>query len=124
AGLAERFYIYKGTSSDSLILIDSLIFEPSYIDNSIELNKTYYYGVRAYDPTKLVPLSGMSNIIEVFAHTPAVPINALSNSSRSVIVTFSEKMKNTIDNLQSFNVIGLAYPNSISPNNQYSYLLT
>jgi hypothetical protein len=124
AGLAERFYIYKGTSSDSLILIDSLIFEPSYIDNSIELNKTYYYGVRAYDPTKLVPLSGMSNIIEVFAHTPAVPINALSNSSRSVIVTFSEKMKNTIDNLQSFNVIGLGYPNSISPNNQYSYLLT
>ncbi|MEP0861880.1 MAG: S8 family serine peptidase [Ignavibacterium sp.] len=124
SGLAERFYIYKGNHPDSLILIDSLIFEPSYIDNSIELNKTYYYGVRAYDPTKPIPLSGMSNIIEVYAHKPAFPVNAVSNSSRSVIVTFSEKMKNTIDNLQSFNVIGLGYPNSISANNQYSYFLT
>lgn len=80
--------------------------------------------MRAYDPTKTIPLSGMSNIIEVYAHSPGVPVSAVSNSNRSVIVTFSEKMKNTIDNLQSFNVIGLGYPNSISPNNQYSYLLT
>jgi hypothetical protein len=33
-------------------------------------------------------------------------------------------MKNTIENLQSFSVIGIGYPNSISANNQYSYLLT
>ena len=124
SGLAERYYIYKGSDPDSLILIDSLIFEPSYVDNFFNLNQTYYYAVRGYDPTKPIPLSGMSNIIEVYAHTPAVPVNAISNSSRSVIVTFSEKMKNTIDNLQSFNVIGLGYPNSISANNQYSYLLT
>ncbi|MDY0082926.1 MAG: T9SS type A sorting domain-containing protein, partial [Ignavibacteriaceae bacterium] len=55
---------------------------------------------------------------------PAIPVDAVSNSSRSVIVTFSEKMKNTIDNLQSFYVIGFGYPNSISANNQFSYLLT
>ncbi len=122
--LAERFYIYKGSTPDNLVLVDSLVFGPSYIDNAVELNKNYYYAVRSYDPTKPIPLSGMSNIIEVYSHIPAVPINAVSNSSRSVIVSFTEKMKNTIDNLQSFSVPGYGYPNSITANNQYSYLLT
>ena len=122
--LAERFYIYKGSTPDNLVLVDSLVFGPSYIDNAVELNKNYYYAVRSYDQTKPIPLSGMSNIIEVYSHIPAVPINAVSNSSRSVIVSFSEKMKNTIDNLQSFSVSGYGYPNSITANNQYSYLLT
>ncbi|MDY0083919.1 MAG: S8 family serine peptidase, partial [Ignavibacteriaceae bacterium] len=111
SGLAERFYVYRGLTPDNLTLVDSLIFEPGYIDNSVELNKNYYYGVRSYDPTKMIPLSGMSNIIAVYSHTPAIPVDAVSNSSRSVIVTFSEKMKNTIDNLQSFYVIGFGYPN-------------
>lgn len=124
SALAERYYIYKGSSPDSLILIDSLIFETNYTDNSVDPDNHYYYGVRSYDPTKLIPLSGMSNIINVYSHIPAIPINAVSNSSKSVIVTFSEKMKNTIDNLQSFNVLGFGYPNSITANNQYSYLLT
>jgi hypothetical protein len=124
SALAERFYIYKGLTPDNLILIDSLVFEPSYIDNFVEPDKNYYYGVRSYNPFNLIPLSGMSNIISVYSHTPAIAINAVSNSNRSVIVTFSEKMKNTIDNLQSFNVLGFGYPNSITANNQYSYLLT
>jgi hypothetical protein len=124
SGLAERYYVYKGVDVDNLELIDSLVFEPNYIDNSVETNKIYYYSVKAFDPIKPDPISGFSNIVEVYSHIPAKPINAVSNSSRSVIVSFSEKMKNTIENLQSFSVIGIGYPNSISANNQYSYLLT
>lgn len=122
--LAERYYIYSGVSKDSLILIDSLVFEPRYSDNGLIRNKTYYYAVRAFDPTKQIQLSGFSNIVEIYSHLPALPISATSNSNRSVIVTFSEKMKNTIENLQSFSVVNRGYPNSITANNQYSYLIS
>ncbi len=124
SGLAERFYIYKGLDASNLELIDSLVFEPSYLDINVQKNKTYYYAVKSYDPVKVEPLSGLSNIIEVYSHTPALPITAVSNSNRSVIVKFSEKMKNTIENLQSFEIPTVGYPNSITPNNQYSYLLS
>jgi hypothetical protein len=123
-GLAERYYIYKGLDAVNLELIDSLVFEPSYLDMNVELDKTYYYAIKAYDPIKPEPLSGLSNIIEVYAHTPSNPDSAYSNSNRSVIVSFSEKMKNTIENLQSFEIPTVGYPNSITPNNQYSYLLS
>ena len=121
---AERYYIYKGLDANNLELIDSLVFEPSYIDNNVSTNTKYYYAIKAFDPIKPEPLSALSSIIEVYSHTPAKPINASNSSNRSVIVTFSEKMKNTIENLQSFSVLGIGYPNSISANDQYSYLLT
>jgi len=124
SGLAERHYIYKGLDASSLELIDSLVFESSYLDLNVEMNKSYYYAVKAFDPIKPEPLSGLSTVIEVYSHTPAKPINAVSSSNRSVIVTFSEKMKNTIENLQSFDIPTVGYPNSITPNNQYSYLLS
>jgi hypothetical protein len=124
SGLAERFYVYKGVDVDNLELIDSLVFEPSYIDNDVQTNKIYYYSIKAFDPIKPEPISGFSNTVEVYSHTPAKPIQAFSNSSKSVIVSFSEKMKNTIENLQSFEILTVGYPNSITPNNQYSYLLS
>jgi hypothetical protein len=83
------------------------------------------FGVKAYDPSKPKPLSGMSSVVEVYAHTPAKPDTAYSNSNRSVIVRFSEKMKNTIENLQAFiQNVGAGYPNSVTANDQYSYLLS
>ncbi len=123
-GLAERYYIYKGLDAANLELIDSLVFEPSYNDFNVSANITYFYAIKAYDPIKPEPLSGLSSIIEVYSHTPAKPITAANSSNRSVIVTFSEKMKNTIENLQSFEIQTVGYPNSITPNNQYSYLLS
>ena len=33
-------------------------------------------------------------------------------------------MKNTIENLQAFNIMGVGYPNSVTANDQYSYLLS
>ncbi|MCU0414813.1 MAG: T9SS type A sorting domain-containing protein, partial [Ignavibacteriaceae bacterium] len=45
-------------------------------------------------------------------------------SSNTVTVKFSEKMNNTIENLQAFKLNGNVFPNSISPASQYSYLVT
>ncbi len=112
---APKFYIYKGLNKNTLELIDSTS-APTYYDSNIILDSTYYYSVKAFDSSKPEPLSGMSNIIQVYAHTPAKPTNAVSNSSRSVIVTFSEKMKNTIENLQSFEIPNVGYPNSVTAN--------
>jgi len=120
---SPKFYIYKGANKNNLELVDSTSV-PTYYDTDIILDSTYYYAIRAFDSSKPEPLSGMSNNVEVFAHTPAKLTNAKSNSNRSVIVTFSEKMKNTIENLQAFNVAGVGYPNSVTANDQYSYLLS
>jgi subtilisin family serine protease len=120
---AEKYFIYKGTEQNNLSVVDS-ISQPEYSDIIVADSTVYYYAIQAYDQSKPEPFSGLSKIIEVYSHTPAKPVNAVSNSNSSVIVTFSEKMKNVIENLQSFNIPGVGFPNSVSPNNQYSYLLS
>jgi hypothetical protein len=120
---SPKFYIYKGLDRNNLELVDSTSVSTFY-DTDIILDSTYYYAIRAFDSSKPEPLSGMSNSVEVFAHTPAKLTDAKSNSNRSVIVTFSEKMKTTIENLQAFNIVGVGYPNSVTANDQYSYLLS
>jgi subtilisin family serine protease len=120
---APSFYIYKGLTSNTLELFDSTSV-PIFYDTDVTIDSTYFYAVKAYDPSKPEPLSSISNIVEVYSHTPAKPINAVSNNNRSVIITFSEKMKNNIENLQAFNIVGVGYPNSVTANDQYSYLLS
>ena len=122
-GTGEKYYIYKGLNKDDLQIIDSTA-DNIYQDGDLEINTNYYYAVRTFDSGKRNQLSSLSKVIEVYSHTPAKPVKAVSNSNRSVIVTFSDKIKNTIDNIQSFEVPGVGFPNSISPNNQYSYLLS
>jgi hypothetical protein len=120
---SPKYYIYKGLNKNNLELVDSTSISTFY-DIDIVLDSTYYYAIKAFDSSKSEPLSGMSNIVEVFVHNPGKPVNAVSNSNRSVIVTFSEKMKNTIENLQAFNIVDVGYPNSVTANDQYSYLLS
>lgn len=120
---SPKFYIYKGLNKNNLELIDSTSVS-TYYDVNVLLDSTYYYAIKAFDSSKPEPLSGMSSVIEVYSHTPAKPINAVSNSNRSVIVSFSEKMKNTIENLQAFEIPNVGYPNSVTANDQYSYLLS
>lgn len=121
---AERYYIYKGIDASDIKLIDSLVLEPFYIDMNVDLNKTYYYAIKAFNPIQPEPLSGLSNIVEVYSHTPAKPDTAFSNSNRTVIVKFSEKINTTIENLESFEIKNFGFPNSISPYDQYSYLIS
>ncbi len=121
-GSVDQYYIYRGFSSDALTLIDSVIALTDYVDLNLEKNKNYYYAIQAYDLSKEDPYSNLSQIIEVYCHTPGKVISASGSSANAVTVYFSEKMSNTIENLQAFKLNGSVFPNSISPASQYSYL--
>ena len=122
-GTGTKYYVYKGMEPDNIVLVDS-VSEREFNDSNVLSNSFYYYAIQAYDPTKPEPYSALSKTIEVYSHTPGKPDSAYSNSNRSVIVRFTEKMKNVIENLQSFEIVSVGFPNSVSPNTQYSYLLT
>ena len=123
-GNVDQYFIYRGLASDNLEKIDSVIALTEYADLILNKNTNYYYAIQAFDLSKEDPYSNLSQIIEVYCHTPGKVISASSSSANVVTVVFSEKMNNTIENLQAFKLNGTVFPNSISPASQYSYLLT
>lgn len=120
---AVRYLIYRGENINDLFLIDS-VNTNYYIDNSVSNGTNYYYAIQAYDNTKPEPYSALSKIVSVFVHEPARMMEINVNNPRNLIVKFSERIKTTIENLQSFEVLNFGYPNSISPADQYSYILS
>ena len=119
----SKNYIYKGLSENDLILIDSTANQ-NYIDNTItKLNNNYYYAVKTFDNTKPENFSDQSEIIKVYAHEPAKVNSVTAVSGKSLEIKFSEKIKNTIDNIQSFNVLDFGIPQSVSAASEFSYLL-
>jgi subtilisin family serine protease len=123
-GSVDQYYIYRGLSSDNLILTDSVISQNNYVDYNLTNKTNYYYAVQAFDLLKEDPYSNLSKIIEVYCHTPGKVDTAFGSSRNAISVKFSEKMNNTIENLQAFKLNGTVYPNSISPASQFSYLVT
>ena len=123
-GSVDQYYIWRAFSPDNLVLIDSVLATNEYVDFNLVKNTNYYYAVQAFDLAKPDPYSNLSKIIEIYCHTPGKVDTALSNSRNTVLVKFTEKMSNTIENLQAFKLINGVYPNSISPASQFSYLLT
>lgn len=123
-GSVDQYYIYRGLAADNLILIDSVIAQTQYVDFNLSNNTNYYYAIQAFDLSKEDPYSNLSRVIEVYCHTPGKVISVTGTSSKTVTVKFSEKMSNTIENLQAFKLNGNAFPNSIAPASQYSYLVT
>ncbi len=123
SGSGQFYYIYKGLSADSLILIDSS-GSADFTDFEVLPRKEYYYAAQGYDLTKPDPLSNKSSVLTVYSHTPGEVISVISRTRKNIQVTFSERVNNTIENLESFNVAGAGYPNSVSPANQYSYVLS
>ena len=123
SGAGDTFYILRGVTKGNLQIIDSTS-NKNYTDNNVQNNSTYFYSVQAVDNSKFEKLSNLSTSVEVYVHKPAEVISAVNKTARTVLVTFDEKMLNTIENLQSFTILGFGSPNSISPANQYSYLLT
>ncbi len=116
-------YIYKGASNNNLVLFDSTS-NKIYTDNSItKLNSNYYYSIRTFDAGKEQSLSDQSEIIEVYAHEPGKVKSVSALSSNSVEIKFTEKVRNSIDNIQSFEIINFGIPQSISPASEFSYLL-
>ena len=123
-GNVDQYYIYRGLSSDDLTLLDSVIAVTQYVDINLNNNTNYFYAIQAYDLSKEDPYSNLSRVLEIYCHTPGMVISANGSSANAVTVYFSEKMSNTIENLQAFKLNGNVFPNSISPASQYSYLLT
>jgi len=123
-GSVDQYYIYRGLAADNLILIDSVIAQTQYGDFNLNKNTNYYYAIQAFDLSKEDPYSNLSRVIEVYCHTPGKVISVVGSSQKTVTVKFSEKMNNTIENLQAFKLNGNVFPNSISPASQYSYLVT
>jgi subtilisin family serine protease len=119
----DKFYIYKGDNSQSLILFDSAAVN-EYFDRNILLNHDYYYAVKGYDQTKPEPLSDLSRAIKVYSHKPAEVKVVESRSPGSILVAFTEKVKTTVESLASFEVFNSGLANSISPANEYSYLIS
>jgi len=119
----SRTYIYRGEAKESLVLIDS-VTNNQFMDLSVVNNMNYFYAVKSFDASKPDPISNFSEIIEIYSHSPAEIVSITSTTAKSVTISFSERIGNTIDNLSSFLLINNGIPNSISPQNQKSLLLT
>lgn len=123
SGNANSFIILRGTEENNLLFIDSTDSK-EYSDSNLNANVDYYYALQGVDYSKPYPYSSRSSVIKIFTHSPAKLQSAESKSSKSVIVRFSERVNTTIENLESFEIKNFGFPNSISPNDQFSYLLS
>ncbi len=121
---ASLFYIFRGLSSSKLSLYDSTHF--NYYEDSLNVKDTthYFYSIKSYSNDKPIPLSDFSGIIDVYVHNPSKIILVENNSSKSILVRFSERIETKIDNLKAFELLSGIYPNSISAASEYSYLVT
>lgn len=121
-GNADKYYIYRGIEKNNLALLDSTA-NNVFIDSTVNSNQNYFYAVSSYSEIDQSE-SMQSKVIGIYSHEPAKVVSVQNNSSKSLIVTFSDKIKTTIENLNSFYVSGIGAPNSVSPFNQFSYLLS
>lgn len=122
-GLGNKFYIYRGDSEQNLTVIDSSLIS-EYNDATVQNNKNYFYAVKSFDSSKPIPMSNFSQTINVYSHTPARVDKIISTTAKSITIKFTERISNTIDNLNSFTILNFELPNSITPQDQKSLLLT
>ncbi|MHB1687531.1 MAG: S8 family serine peptidase [Ignavibacteriaceae bacterium] len=122
-GIENKYYIFKGSNQNNLVLFDSTNTS-EYVDTNAVNSKNYFYTVKAFDQTKQYSLSNFSSTINIYSHQPAKVISVKMGNQNSVLVTFSNRVDNKVQNLQSFTIENFGYPNSISAADQYSYLLT
>lgn len=120
---APLFYIFRGLSANNLALYDSTN-STFYNDLNVKDTTHYLYSLKAYSTDKPFPLSNLSEVIDVYVHKPAKIISIENSSTKSILVTFSQKIKTKIENLKAFELLPGIYPNSISAASQFSYLLT
>ncbi len=122
-GSGNKFYIYRGNNQNNISLLDSTLTN-KYIDSSVLNSTSYYYSVKAYDATRQNYLSSLSSIVNVFSHQPARLNSVNSNSPNTVVLNFSNRVDNKIQDLNSFYIDNYNFPNSISVPNEDSYMLT
>lgn len=122
SGSADKYYIFKGNNPSEIVLYDSVT--ANYYIDADEINKMYFYQVQSIDKNYKDIYSIRTEIKSIFHHLPSKLIKANAITAKNILVEFSGKMNNTIENLNSFYVNGEVYPNSIAAASEYSYLLS
>jgi len=122
-GSNSKYYILKGESLNSAAVFDSTE-ENYYTDVQVTNKKKYFYQIIAYDETKEIRNSSPSEAVQIFVHNPANVIKAESRSLKNILLTFDEKIKNTIENVQAFYIVNSGIPSSVTSASEYSYLIT
>lgn len=120
----SEFSVYRGVNKDNLQLI-AVSTQKYFIDSGLEPGTEYFYAVMAFQGTLN---SERSQTVKVFHHMPSRLKDILVNNQSSLILRFSEKMSNVINNLRSVILINSSgikfYPNSIASIDQFSYLVS
>ncbi|MBN2571537.1 MAG: S8 family serine peptidase [Ignavibacteriales bacterium] len=119
----DKTYIYKGLSESTIILFDSTA-KNYYLDSNVIINTNYYYKFQSFDDFKNINKSQLTDFIVVHSHIPGKLNNVNAVGKKNIILNFSEKIKNKIENLECFNIIGFGTPSTASTSSEYSYLLT
>ncbi len=122
-GQSETYLVYRGLSSDQLIPYKTLNSN-ELIDSNLTSHTYYFYAVQSIDLFNPSKNSSISEINGVFVKGRTKIVSLIAQNQKSLIVTFNYKVRTTVDNLESFKIINYGSPNSISPLNQYSYLLS
>jgi hypothetical protein len=117
------FRIYKGNESSNLVLYDSTSSK-TYNDLNVVENETYFYSIQAFNPTMQNQYSDLSSLKSVYVHNPAKLVSINVNGNKNLLITFSDKVLKTIENIAAFEILGVGTPQSVSPNSETSYLLT
>jgi hypothetical protein len=89
---ADRYIIYRGLSSDSLVRYDSTMTERSYVDSLVENQQRYFYAVQTVD---LSFESNKSNLSETLSAVPNYPPSVdtlLVKNENQIGIYFSEPM--------------------------------
>jgi len=117
-----KSYIFRGIEKQSLNIIDSTS-STNFNDNNLNNQTNYYYAIQNFNGSEQNPYSSLSATAEVFIHPKTRIDTVFLVSQKNIIVKFTGKMKNTIDNIGVFEVAGFGNPKSVSANSEYSYLL-
>lgn len=125
-GEGQLTYLFKGYDENNLVKIDSssaaniVFMDRDIITNNIKV----YYSVQSYDENKEISLSRMSRATEVYIHNPAKPISAESETLNSVKLVFDGEMPITIFNYTPFIISEYGIPNSITAQDERTYLMS
>ncbi len=122
-GEGNKFQIYRGDKPEELSPY-KIVTESYFIDSNLTNGRYYYYAVQSINQSSPNLNSALSNVKEIYVKNITKIKSVRINKRNNLLVEFSEKIRTTVDNLQSFHVIDFGYPKSISPFNQNTYLLS
>ncbi len=101
SGGADRYVIYRGTSSENLNRYDSTNTEITYIDSSVINNQCYYYAIQIVDFSFEIERSKLSATLSAVPNQPPSVDTLILKNINQIEVYFSEPMD--INTLKAMN---------------------